>query len=113
MITIVELTKSYSIHANNTGMIVEIAILHFASLFVDEHYPLSITCKGTASTVRRRTSETDMINVIDLHKRHGSLHVLRGITLSINQGEVAAVISPSGGGESTFLRLLEWAKSIR
>lgn len=47
-----------------------------------------------------------MINVTDLHKRHGSLHVLRGITLSISEGEVAAVIGPSGGGKSTFLRCL-------
>lgn len=47
-----------------------------------------------------------MISVTDLHKHHGSLHVLRGITLAIAEGEVAAVIGPSGGGKSTFLRCL-------
>src|SRR5215471_19079376 len=47
-----------------------------------------------------------MIETIDLHKRHGSLEVLRGISLSVAQGEVAAIIGPSGGGKSTFLRCI-------
>jgi polar amino acid transport system ATP-binding protein len=47
-----------------------------------------------------------MIEVIDLVKRHGSLEVLRGVTLSVAAGEVAAIIGPSGGGKSTFLRCL-------
>jgi polar amino acid transport system ATP-binding protein len=47
-----------------------------------------------------------MIAVTELCKRHGSLEVLRGVTLSVNDGEVAAIIGPSGGGKSTFLRCL-------
>jgi polar amino acid transport system ATP-binding protein len=47
-----------------------------------------------------------MIEVIDLVKRHGALEVLRGVTLSVAPGEVAAIIGPSGGGKSTFLRCL-------
>jgi ABC-type polar amino acid transport system ATPase subunit len=47
-----------------------------------------------------------MIEVHDLVKRHGTLDVLRGVTLSVARGEVAAVIGPSGGGKSTFLRCL-------
>ena len=47
-----------------------------------------------------------MIEVRDLVKRHGSLEVLRGVSLSVRRGEVAAVIGPSGGGKSTFLRCL-------
>ena len=47
-----------------------------------------------------------MIETIDLHKRHGKLEVLRGISLSVAQGEVAAIVGPSGGGKSTFLRCL-------
>lgn len=47
-----------------------------------------------------------MITVNGLVKRHGTLEVLKGISLEIKKGEVAAVIGPSGGGKSTFLRCL-------
>ena len=47
-----------------------------------------------------------MIEVDGLVKRHGSLEVLRGLTLRVRRGEVAAIIGPSGGGKSTFLRCL-------
>jgi polar amino acid transport system ATP-binding protein len=47
-----------------------------------------------------------MIEVESLVKRHGSMEVLRGISLEVARGEVAAIIGPSGGGKSTFLRCL-------
>lgn len=47
-----------------------------------------------------------MIEVNGLVKRHGSVEVLRGVSLTVNRGEVAVVIGPSGGGKSTFLRCL-------
>ena len=47
-----------------------------------------------------------MISVRGLVKRHGDLEVLRGIDLDVSKGEVAAIIGPSGGGKSTFLRCL-------
>ena len=47
-----------------------------------------------------------MIETRDLVMRHGSLEVLRGVSLSIRRGEVAAIIGASGGGKSTFLRCL-------
>ena len=47
-----------------------------------------------------------MIEVEDLCKRHGAVEVLRGVSLSVARGEVAAIIGPSGGGKSTFLRCL-------
>jgi polar amino acid transport system ATP-binding protein len=47
-----------------------------------------------------------MIEVRELHKRHGALAVLRGVTLSVAEGEVAVIVGPSGGGKSTFLRCL-------
>ena len=47
-----------------------------------------------------------MFVVENLVKRHGPLEVLRGVTLRVEPGEVAAVIGPSGGGKSTFLRCL-------
>jgi polar amino acid transport system ATP-binding protein len=47
-----------------------------------------------------------VIRTIDLHKRFGELHVLRGINEHIEQGEKVAIIGPSGSGKSTFLRCL-------
>ncbi|WP_314848387.1 amino acid ABC transporter ATP-binding protein [Treponema lecithinolyticum] len=47
-----------------------------------------------------------MIEVKDLTKDFGSLHVLNGITETIRQGEKVVIIGPSGSGKSTFLRCL-------
>ena len=47
-----------------------------------------------------------MIDVIDLVKSHGATKVLRGVSLTVARGEVAAIIGPSGSGKSTFLRCL-------
>ena len=47
-----------------------------------------------------------MIEVEDLHKYFGPLHVLRGIDLSVVAGEVVCIIGPSGSGKSTLLRCI-------
>jgi polar amino acid transport system ATP-binding protein len=47
-----------------------------------------------------------VINVKNLHKKFGKLHVLQGIDETIEKGEVVVVIGPSGSGKSTFLRCL-------
>lgn len=47
-----------------------------------------------------------MIKVVNLTKKYGDLSVLNNINTQINKGEVVAIIGPSGGGKSTFLRCL-------
>jgi polar amino acid transport system ATP-binding protein len=47
-----------------------------------------------------------VIQVSNLQKKFGKLHVLKGIDSRIKQGEVVVVIGPSGSGKSTFLRCL-------
>lgn len=49
-----------------------------------------------------------MISVKGLKKSFGDLEVLRGIDLEIEEGEVAAIIGPSGTGKSTLLRCLNF-----
>ena len=44
------------------------------------------------------------IRIVGLHKHFGTLHVLKGIDLTVTKGEVVCVIGPSGSGKSTLLR---------
>ncbi|MBM4345541.1 MAG: amino acid ABC transporter ATP-binding protein [Deltaproteobacteria bacterium] len=54
-----------------------------------------------------------MITVTDLHKHHGELQVIKGISLHVTKGEVDAIIGPSGGGKSTFLRCLNGLETFQ
>lgn len=51
-------------------------------------------------------SGKELLVVKDLKKSFGKLNVLTGVNVTIHEGEVVAVIGPSGGGKSTFLRCL-------
>lgn len=46
------------------------------------------------------------INVYNLHKHYGQLHVLRGLTLQIPQGECVILLGANGCGKSTLMRCL-------
>ncbi len=47
-----------------------------------------------------------VIRALDIHKSFGDLHVLRGVSLTVDKGEVLVILGPSGGGKSTLLRCL-------
>ena len=48
----------------------------------------------------------NIIQIENLCKSFGNLLVLNNISASIKKGEVVAIIGPSGGGKSTFLRCI-------
>lgn len=46
------------------------------------------------------------IRINDIHKHFGSLHALKGIDLTIEQGEFFALLGPNGAGKSTLISIL-------
>ena len=49
-----------------------------------------------------------MIEIKKLHKSFKKLQVLKGIDLTINDGEVVGIIGASGSGKSTLLRCIDY-----
>ena len=45
-----------------------------------------------------------MIEVRDVHKWFGDLHVIKGVSFTVEKGQVVVIIGPSGSGKSTLLR---------
>ncbi|MBB1604308.1 MULTISPECIES: amino acid ABC transporter ATP-binding protein [Variovorax] len=53
-----------------------------------------------------------VVELEQVHKRFGQNHVLRGVSFSVNRGEVVAIIGKSGSGKSTALRCIDRLETI-
>ena len=51
-------------------------------------------------------NKREILKVVDLQKKFHKLEVLKGISTTFHENEVVSIIGPSGGGKSTFLRIL-------
>jgi len=55
---------------------------------------------------------TPMVDIRGVHKFFGELHVLKGIDLQVQRGEVCVVLGPSGSGKSTLIRCINELEQI-
>jgi len=58
------------------------------------------------------TMSTPMVEAKGVHKYYGSNLVVKGIDLTVAQGEVMCLLGPSGSGKSTFLRCINHLEKI-
>ncbi|MGJ7502337.1 amino acid ABC transporter ATP-binding protein [Variovorax sp. ZT5P49] len=53
-----------------------------------------------------------VVELNDVHKHFGKLHVLKGVSFSVTRGQVVAIIGQSGSGKSTALRCIDRLETI-
>ncbi|WP_328700161.1 amino acid ABC transporter ATP-binding protein [Brucella tritici] len=58
------------------------------------------------------SNSNPMVEVRDVHKSYGALEVLKGIDLSVERGQIIAIIGPSGSGKSTLLRSINHLETV-
>ena len=47
-----------------------------------------------------------MIEVKNIIKRYGNLEVLKGVSVTIGDGEIVSIVGPSGAGKTTLLQII-------
>ena len=57
-------------------------------------------------TVNKNKSSKPVIEIKEMHKWFGTFHVLKNISLGVNQGERIVICGPSGSGKSTLIRCI-------
>lgn len=55
---------------------------------------------------------SSMIEIRNLYKSYGDIEVIKGVDLSVKQGEVVVILGPSGSGKSTVLRCINRLEEI-
>ena len=56
--------------------------------------------------INKNTSLKPVIEIKEMHKWFGTFHVLKNISLGVNQGERIVICGPSGSGKSTLIRCI-------
>lgn len=54
---------------------------------------------------------TKMLSVRGIHKKFGDTEVLKGVDISVDKGDVTAILGPSGSGKTTLLRCINFLEN--
>jgi glutamate transport system ATP-binding protein len=71
-----------------------------------------MTSSSTAAQQSGSGCARTLLTLEDVSKSFGDLHVLRDVNLSLERGEVLAIVGPSGGGKSTLCRTINRLEPI-
>jgi len=58
------------------------------------------------------TTTPPMVDAQGVHKNFGALHILKGIDLTVDPGQVMCLVGPSGSGKTTFLRCINHLEQV-
>lgn len=56
-------------------------------------------------------ADSPMVELKNIHKSFGDNHILKGIHMSVERGEVVVILGPSGSGKTTLLRTINFLES--
>ncbi|PST49044.1 ectoine/hydroxyectoine ABC transporter ATP-binding protein EhuA [Bifidobacterium callitrichos] len=70
------------------------------------------TTAAPATTAPATAARVPAVKAVGVHKAFGSLHVLKGVDLTVEPGTVTVILGPSGSGKSTFLRLINQLETL-
>ena len=64
-----------------------------------------------STSVQERTTETvdankPILELTDIGKSYGNIHALRGVNITVRQGEVTCVLGDNGAGKSTLIKIV-------
>ena len=78
----------------------------------DDRTGVPPTPRNQAAGAPNDPADRPMIEIRNVHKSFGSLHVLKGVSIAVDRAEVVVVIGPSGSGKSTLLRCVNRLETV-